>query len=69
MTRAERIARERRKLRCAPWQLSPSEIDDGPNPYAANPGCAGYAAWQQAQAWRVEIRKRDPAYFDECLTK
>ena len=66
MTEAQRkrVKRERERLRLRPWQLSPSEIDDGPNPYAATPNCAGNAAWKQAQAWRAEIRAREPGYFD-----
>lgn len=61
--RKERIARERAELQLAPWQFAPSEVDDAPPTYG--PSTAGYASWLQAQAWRIEIRRRDPHYFDE----
>lgn len=59
---AKRIATERKRMRLAPWQFSPSEISDGPNPYS--PLVAGYRAWLEAQRWRAEIREHDPDYFD-----
>jgi len=61
MTREQRIAAEREQMNLRPWQFAPSEIDDGPCPYP--PGSAGAQGWAQAQAWRAEIRKRDPRYF------
>lgn len=62
MTLEERIIRrERAELNVPPWGFAPSEIDDGPCPYP--PGSAGAQGWAQAQAWRAEIRKRDPRYF------
>lgn len=63
MTRSERIAAERERLNLRPWQFAPSEVNDGPSPYTG--GCAGHVAWIEAQAWRAEIRERNPDYFDE----
>jgi len=61
--RKERIERERRKLALRPWALAPSQATDaGPPPWP--PGTAGYDAWHEAQAWRAEIRTKDPHYFD-----
>jgi hypothetical protein len=59
----ERIAEERRRLHLRPWEIAPSEVDDGPNPYPVR--SAGHSAWILAQQWRAEIRERDPSYFDD----
>jgi hypothetical protein len=56
-----RIERERREMALKPWQLAPSEVDDGPSPWPS--GTAGFDAWQEAQRQRAEILARDPDYF------
>lgn len=58
----KRIRRERSEMGLKPWQLSPSQVNDGPNPYS--PSCAGWAAWEEAQRWREEIKAKNPDYFD-----
>ncbi len=56
---ADRIALERKVLGLKPWELAPSEVDDGPSPWP--PGTAGYESWGKAQ----EMRER----LDELLKK
>jgi hypothetical protein len=46
-TLEQRIAREREEMRLA-WQLTPSEVDDGPSPYPCF--TAGYKAWEEGSA-------------------
>ncbi len=64
-TRAERIARERKELDLRPWEFAPSEVTDGPNPYADDPNKAGFASWNKAQELRRQIRAKCPHYFDQ----
>jgi hypothetical protein len=59
----ERIERERREMRLRPWEFSPSQVDEEPNPYP--PGSMGFQSWEKAVQWRREIRERDPNYFDD----
>ena len=62
-TRKARVRREASEMHLKPWQLSPSQVtDDDPSPWP--PGTAGYDACHEAQAWRNEIRTKDPHYFD-----
>jgi hypothetical protein len=61
LARAARIDRERGDMALKPWQLAPSEVDDGPSPWPR--GSSGYASWFVAQAQRAEILARDPNYF------
>lgn len=58
-----RIADERKRMNLRPWQLAPSEVDDGPSPWP--PNCGGYQSWQEAQQQRAEILLRDPDYFTD----
>lgn len=54
-----RIARERKVLNLRPWQLAPSEIDDGPCPYP--PSCAGFESWHEALKLRNVMTQRRKA--------
>jgi hypothetical protein len=51
MKHDERIDREREALALAPWELAPSEVDDGPCPWP--PGSVGAASWAKA----LELKK------------
>jgi hypothetical protein len=59
--RQARIERERAEMKLKPWELAPSEVDDGPSPW---PGGVGAQSWAKAQQQRREILQRDPTYFD-----
>jgi hypothetical protein len=63
VTRAERIADERARMRLAPWQFAPSEVTDAAAPWP--PASAGYRSWHEAQQWRAEILELHPHYFDD----
>lgn len=62
--RAARIAREWAEMKLKPWQMSPSEISDSPNPFADSPGTGACKAWDEAAKWRADILKENPHYFD-----
>ena len=61
-TRKARIRRERAEMNLRPWQMSPSQVDDGPSHWPE--GTAGNSSWQEAQAWRRETVLKDAHYFD-----
>ena len=60
-TRKARIRRERAEMNLRPWQMSPSQVDDGPSHWPE--GTVGKSSWQEAQAWRREILRKDARYF------
>jgi hypothetical protein len=50
-TTQEQIRRERELLKLAPWEFSPTEVQDFPCPYP--PSTIGYRSWQKAaEQWR-----------------
>ncbi len=49
------IDRQRRELRCKPWEACPLEVDDGESPYPA--GSAGATSWRAAQRLRKQLAK------------
>jgi hypothetical protein len=63
MNREDRIKKERLEMHLAPWEFSPSQVDDSPNPYSE--GVIGHRSWNQAQEWRKQLLKTNPNYFDE----
>ena len=55
MTNQKRIKAERKALNLRPWELAPSECDDGPSPWP--PGTMGFISWRKAQALRREMKE------------